>query len=84
MSKKVIRTFFDAPDPAHVRARLRHIDRCRDRSSGGASMPRVSRLFFNSLLKRCRAAAANPAGTFGLVRGPGAAVAWRPDDNGER
>ncbi len=50
MLKKVIRTFFNAPDPAHVRVRLRQINRFRDRFAGGASMPRSSRLFFNSLL----------------------------------
>ncbi len=51
MLKKVILAFFNAPNPAQVRVRLRQIKGLHARFAGGASLSRFGGLFFNSLLK---------------------------------
>ena len=51
MLKKAILAFFNPPNLAHIRIRLRQINRLRDRFASGAFLTRINRLFFNSLLK---------------------------------
>ena len=48
--KKSVTDFFNSPRSAQVRVRLRRIKHFRVRFARGALSPRLSRLFFNSLL----------------------------------